>query len=218
MASVTTLSSRLKGYDLTTENSLTLSRSRLDTLVAATVGAVVPLDDEAVLREAQETDARHRTSYLESRADTVGELLGAIRADRFADQRFAFNAADVFRTNVPAVATVIGLELRSGELSRGRPELTDSDSPVSATGLRPASPGSGVVAETYFYDMAHHYFTALGEVAASRDIMRVGHSAGEIRAAAASGPRIFAYAARRGSRSAAHDSPRPEEGSLRAPR
>lgn len=233
---------------------------------------------------------RDGASYLESRAGTVAELLGVIRADRFADQRFAFGAAEVFERNVPAVATLIAQELRlpgvlllaagagfaivrrtggvglllgcaagmlamivnmSGDLkgfitpvvvllwpltalgaegihrvlaATRLPRLVAPVVAVAAALLLPAAtlganyreadqssqtatatflrqvyagipPGSGVVAEDYFYDMAHHYFTAPGEVAAGRDILRVGYSADEIRAAARSGRRIFAYAA-----------------------
>ena len=232
---------------------------------------------------------RHGAVYLESRAQTVGELVGVIRADRFADQRFAFGASQVVGINVPAVSALIASELgvlglflfaagtvlalmrRSGgallllggaagmfamivnmsgdlkgfitpivvllwpiaglgaeaihvilvaqraprslagalagllavamPLGGIRKNYADADQSShteTATFMRAVYSNlpdrSGVVAEDYFYDMAQMYFTSPGEVAADRPPLRVGYDASEVRNAAASGRRVFAYA------------------------
>src|SRR5829696_70155 len=215
---------------------------------------------------------RHGASYLESRAASLGELVGVVRADRFADQRFAFGVSQVVRVNMPAVTSVIGSELgifgvlllaagaafavsrrmagallllggaggmfamivnMSGDLKgfitpivvllwpiaalgaeaihgslgaerkrlplagalagllalampvagaiRNYEESNQSSQTETAAFLRgvyshlPAR--AGVVAEDYFYHMAHEYFTAPGEVAAGTDLLRVGYAA-----------------------------------------
>jgi hypothetical protein len=232
---------------------------------------------------------RQGAVYLESRAESIGELVSVIRADRFADQRFAFGASQVVGINVPAVSTLVASELgaagsllfaagvifaiarrsggallllggaagmfamivnMSGDLKgfitpivvlawpiaalgaeaihaslfarrlpvslagalvgllalamplqgiiRNYAEADQSSHTETATFLRGVyshlPDHAAVVAEDYFYDMAHMYFTAPGEVAARRQPLRVGYAAHQVRAAAASGRRVFAYA------------------------
>ncbi|MEO5895424.1 MAG: DUF2723 domain-containing protein [Vicinamibacterales bacterium] len=232
---------------------------------------------------------RHSAAYLESRAESIGELVGVIRADRFADQRFAFGASQVVGINIPAVSSLIGSELgvvglllfgvgtafalirrsgtvllllggaagmfamivnMSGDLKGfitpvvvllwpltalgaeavhastiaarvpallaallaglvavGMPlvgaldnyseadQSTQTETARFFRGMYRHLPDrAGVVVEDYFYDMAHEYFTAPGEVAAGRHLLRVGYAADEVRAAAASGRSVFAYA------------------------
>ena len=227
--------------------------------------------------------------YLESRADSVRELVGVIRADRFAKERFAFTLGDIARRKVPEVARVVAAELtplglvcvvvgiiggllrhRSGTAvvlgsAAGMLGMIVNMSgdvqgfitpvvvllwPIAALGLETACAvvstagrmrtiavaavlvvaitmpvlglianyeesdqsrnvttarflrdifahvpePSGIVAENYFYDMAQEYFTATGEAGPVGNVIRVGYSAAEARAAAADGRRVFAYA------------------------
>ena len=232
---------------------------------------------------------RQGAAYLESRAESVRELVGVVRADRFAQQRFAYTFAEVAGTKVPEVARVLAIELMplglacvlagivGGVLRRrsGMALVLGSAAgmlamivnmygdvqgfitpvvvllwPLAALGLEsacsmvpaagrtrtvalaavlalavamPASglianyeesdqsrqttaarflrdiyahvpARSGIVAENYFYDMAQEYFSATGEAGPLRDVIRVGYSSAEVRAAAADGRRVFAFA------------------------
>jgi hypothetical protein len=49
--------------------------------------------------------------YLESRAGSLSALLRVVRAEDFADKRFAFGLSTLFAEQVPAVGSVIGHEL-----------------------------------------------------------------------------------------------------------
>lgn len=51
--------------------------------------------------------------YLESRASSLRELIGVVTAERYAGQRFAFSAWVLLSDHLPAIATVIGHELRT---------------------------------------------------------------------------------------------------------
>ena len=232
---------------------------------------------------------RQGAAYLESRAESVRELVGVVRADRFAQQRFAFTFADVASLKVPEVARVLATELTPlgivcvlagiiGGLLRRRSGMVlvlgsaagmlgmivnmygDVQGfitpvvvllwPIAALGLETACSlvtaagrmrtlvtaavvavavampvvglfanyelsdqsrqtatarflrdvyahvpeRSGLVAENYFYDMAQEYFSATGEAGPRRDVIRVGYSSAEVRAAAADGRRMFAFA------------------------
>ena len=53
---------------------------------------------------------------------------------------------------------------------------------------------AAIVAEDYFYDMAHEYFTATHEAGPDRGVGKVGYSAEQVRAARAEGRRVFAFA------------------------
>ena len=224
-------------------------------------------------------------SYLESRAESVRDLVGIIRADRYAEQRFAFTAKEVLLTNVPAVARLIAIELMpvglacflagvaaalwrrsasaalllgaaagmlamivnmEGDLKGFITPVVVLLWPVAAFGLESVyvmtgrSTKAGVVAgaialslpivgiavnyraadqsdqttvarflrhtyanlpdrgavvtEDYFYDMAYEYFTATREAGPDRGVAKVGYGAEEVRAAAAEGRRVFAFA------------------------
>ena len=50
--------------------------------------------------------------YLESRASSVRELVGVVTAERYAGQRFAFGPWVLLSDHLPAIARVIGHELR----------------------------------------------------------------------------------------------------------
>jgi hypothetical protein len=52
--------------------------------------------------------------YLESGAKSLGELVGVMTAERFADDRFAFSLSTLLTVQVPETATVIGRELGVG--------------------------------------------------------------------------------------------------------
>ena len=220
--------------------------------------------------------------YLESRAESVHDLVGIIRADRYAEQRFAFSARDVLLTKVPSVARVIAAELMpvglvcvvagivatmvrrsaSAALVLGAAAgmfamIVNMEGdvkgfitpvvvllwPLAALGLESASarfrmptlvsgamalalPVTGVaanyresdqsaqttiarflrqtyanlpdhaavVAEDYFYDMAHEYFTATQEAGPVRGVTKVGYRSQEVRAAVSEGRRVFAFA------------------------
>ena len=54
---------------------------------------------------------RQGGEYLESRASTISELAGVVKAERFADQRFAFSPSVMVTDHVPSLASVIGTEL-----------------------------------------------------------------------------------------------------------
>lgn len=224
-------------------------------------------------------------SYLESRAESARDLVGIIRADRYAEQRFAFTAKEVLLTNVPAVARLIAVEFMpvglacflagvaaalwrrsasaalllgaaagmlamivnmEGDLKGFITPVVVLLWPVAAFGLesvhvmtgRSAKAGfvagaialslpivgiavnyraadqsgqttvarflrqtyanlpdrAAIIAEDYFYDMAHEYFTATREAGPDRGVTKVGYRAEEVRAAAADGRRVFAYA------------------------
>jgi hypothetical protein len=51
--------------------------------------------------------------YLESRASSFRELIGVVTAERYAAQRFAFSPRVLLGDHLPAIATVIGHELRT---------------------------------------------------------------------------------------------------------
>ena len=231
---------------------------------------------------------RQGGTYLESRAETVAELIGVIRADRFAEQRFAFSAADVVQINVPAIARLIAVEVKplglvcfllglvaaihrrssgaalvlgcaagmlamivnmEGDLQGFITPVVVLLWPVAAFGLDTAAgllasllgsrvgqaiacaialalptigvtanyreadqsrqtasaeffratyahlpDGAAVVPENYFYDMAHEYFIATGEAGPPRGMVKIGYDAPQVRAAAAAGRRVFAFA------------------------
>ncbi len=50
--------------------------------------------------------------YLESRASSLRELIGVVTAERYAGQRFAFSPWVLLTDHLPAIASVIGHELR----------------------------------------------------------------------------------------------------------
>lgn len=54
---------------------------------------------------------RQDASYLETRADSVTDLFGVVTAERFADQRFAFGAGELFTAHLPALASLVAREL-----------------------------------------------------------------------------------------------------------
>jgi hypothetical protein len=56
--------------------------------------------------------SRQEAPYLESRASSLSELVSVVTAERYAEQRFAFNPSVLLTEHVPAVASVIGRELR----------------------------------------------------------------------------------------------------------
>src|SRR4029078_10458148 len=45
--------------------------------------------------------------YLESRASSLGELIGVMTAERYAGQRFAFSPRVLLTEHLPAIATVM---------------------------------------------------------------------------------------------------------------
>ena len=232
---------------------------------------------------------RQGAAYLESRAESVRELVSVIRADRFARERFAFTVAEVARTKVPEVGRVLAAELMplglaclvvgmlgglrrksssmalvlgsaagmlgmivnmSGDVQGFITPVVVLLWPIAALGLETACSmapvagrmravataavltvavampvvglmanykvsdqsrqtatarflrdvyahvpeRSGMVAENYFYDMAQEYFSATEEAGPIRDVIRVGYSSAEVRAAAAEGRRVFAFA------------------------
>lgn len=49
--------------------------------------------------------------YLESRASSLGDLVGVVTAERFAGQRFAFGPRILVTDHLPALASVVGREL-----------------------------------------------------------------------------------------------------------
>ena len=221
-------------------------------------------------------------SYLESRAESVRDLVGIIRADRYAEQRFAFSASDVLLTKAPSVARVIGADLMpvglvcftaglvatvlrrsgaatlvlgaaagmlamivnmEGDLKGFITPVVVLLWPIAAFGLESVCATSkvwklvagaaalslpiigaaanyreadhsqqtttahflrqtyanlpdraAVVAEDYFYDMAHEYFTATLEAGPDRGVTKVGYRSEEVRAAASERRRVFAFA------------------------
>ena len=54
---------------------------------------------------------RQNAPYLESRATSLSELVAVVTAQRFAAQRFAFSAPELFGDHIPAVMMTIGREL-----------------------------------------------------------------------------------------------------------
>jgi hypothetical protein len=52
--------------------------------------------------------------YLESRASSLRELVSVVTAERYAGQRFAFSPWVLLTDHLPAIASVIGRELRMG--------------------------------------------------------------------------------------------------------
>ena len=55
---------------------------------------------------------RQEAPYLESRASSLRELIGVVTAERYAGQRFAFGPWVLLTDHLPAIASVIGRELR----------------------------------------------------------------------------------------------------------
>jgi hypothetical protein len=55
--------------------------------------------------------SQQQAPYLETRADTLPELVGVITAERFATERFAFGPRVLLTDHLPALARVIALDL-----------------------------------------------------------------------------------------------------------
>ena len=55
--------------------------------------------------------SQQQAPYLETRADTIPDLVGVVTAERFADQRFAFGPRVLLTDHLPALARVIALDL-----------------------------------------------------------------------------------------------------------